>query len=315
VARRFFAFLRVAPGVQSRSDVVSRSWRRAAVASYASFALVAAFACGCGGSDAPPPDDDRSEAATSERDERRGVFAAGASADEGTVRVGPSLSLVRGARVRELVGGREYLFVLAPTSAPPRDGLDVMEVRSYRPIKTIIGTLAADAHDPRGMVLSSARGKTWALSGVAVAGLRDTIASMPEHDYSRTSFAVRAAPRGASRADVFEANPVPLVTCRGRDDATQRIELVGVKPDDSMLDGFVMRDTGGEPAMGPHVACSRAGATYTCAFDSLGDAWGTSRFEAKATFDASVVRVDGQTMRFACASLDRASLAARSEDE
>lgn len=260
-------------------------------------------------------EDDRAAAATSERDERRGVFGAGARPGEGTVRFGATMALVRGARVRELVGGREYLFVLAKTDAPMEGGLEVNEVRSYRPVQTIIGTVAPDPADPRGMVLSSARGKTWALSGAAIAGLRDTIASMPEHDYSRTSFAVRASPRGASRADVFEASPIPLVTCRGRDDATQRIELVGVKPDDSMLDGFVLRDTGGEPAIGPHVACSRAGAAYTCAFDSLGDAWGTARFEAKATFEASVVRVGGETVRFACASLDRATLALRSEDE
>ncbi len=262
------------------------------------------------------PDDEAATTAATEGAERRGTFVAGATPDVGVVRAGVQAVAVEGPRVRELTAGRDYLFTLSPTGRISGDGLPVHDVRAYRPIVRVVGTVARDQVDPKGMVLASARGKTWALSGIAAAGLREMLDGMPpEQDYEKTPFVVSLAARASGRADALDAAPVPLVTCDGQVDPTVRVELVSVRPDDGVLDGFLVRRTGGEPVMGPHVACERRGASFACTVDRVGEPWGTLELAGRPAFEAELLETaTGARTPLACRTLDRAALASRSED-
>lgn len=291
-------------------------WARGVVATFAVLGLGGLVACG-----ASRPDDEEASAASTEIPERRGTFVAGPSADVGVVRAGMQAFAVEGPRVRTLTGGHDYLFMLSPTGRTSGDGLPVQDVRGARPVLRVVGTVARDPVDPKGMLLASARGKTWALSGIAASGLRELLEGMPpEQDYRATPFTVSLAARAGGRADALDAAPIPIVTCDGKADPSLRVELVSVRPDDGALDGFVMRRTGGEPAMGPHVACTRRGASFACAVDRVGEPWGTLELTTAPAFEAELVETGasgGQPAArsaLACQTLDRATLAARSED-
>src|SRR5690606_29060698 len=97
-------------------------------------------------------------------------------------------------------------------------------------------------------------------------------------------------------------------------------DLVSVRPDDGLLDGFIATDIGRESLMGAHAACTRDGAAYVCTLDNVNGSWGSARFVPGtgdgAKFDLVVERSDEAhtQLTFGCETTDRALLKSESED-
>lgn len=239
-------------------------------------------------------------------------------------RIGPSRYALIGDRAGELESGRRYKLSLATVPGFAReDGFELRRVVELSRVLTIVGTLSDDVRDASVMHLRSVRSKSYALYGDAVGAYKDIRSSLPAHDYTKTLFklsAVRDNGAGA-RWQWLDYTPVARYECAQKDAPGTRLDLVDVKPDDSLLDGFIAQPVGGrEVRYGAHAACTRDGAAYTCALDSVGDAWGTSRFLPGAgeggKFELVVERTDEARTKiaFACATITAASVTALCED-
>jgi len=247
---------------------------------------------------------------------------------EGDAAAGSRIAVVRatrylleGALIGELVIGKRYALGLRKTSAPPRDGLAVRELVEYRAVKHVVGTLADDANDPAGMILTTVHGNGYALHGETAAAYKEVRASLPAHDYAKTLFEANVVEdkRPSTRFEWLDYAPIPHVRCTQKDEPGVHLDLVDVKPDESMLDGFVTTPISThESRVGAHAECKRdpAGApSYACALDVLGEAWGKATFiPADAPFDLTVDRTDATTLVFACAVVKTESLLSASED-
>ena len=248
---------------------------------------------------------------------------------EGDAAAGTRIAVVRstrfvleGTRIGELVIGKRYALELRKTDAAPRNGLAVRELVDFRAVKHVIGTLADDANDPAGMILTSVHGKSYALYGDAATAYKEIRASLPAHDYAKTLFEANVVPdkRPSTRFEWLDYAPVPHVRCTQKDEPGVHLDLVDVKPDESMLDGFVtIPMSTHESRVGAHAECKRdpAGAlAYACALDVLGEAWGKATFvpSAATPFDLTVERTDATELVFACEVLKPETLLAASED-
>lgn len=248
---------------------------------------------------------------------------------EGDATAGTRIAVIRsarfaleGARVAELVIGKRYALVLRRSVSEPRDGLQVRELVDLRAVKHVVGTLADDVNDPEGMILTSVHGKSYAVHGDAAAAFREIRASLPAHDYTRTLFEANVVEdrSPSTRFTWLDYEPVPRVRCTQKDSPGVHLDLVDVKPDESVLDGFVKTPMGGHEARyGAHAECKRdpAGAiAYGCILDVGGDVWGRASLVPveTGTFDVEVTRREGPKLTFVCAMVARASLLPASED-
>lgn len=247
---------------------------------------------------------------------------------EGDAAAGTRIAVVRatrylleGALIGELAIGKRYALGLRKTSAPPRDGLAVRELVEYRAVKHVVGTLADDANDPAGMILTTVHGNAYALHGDTATAYKEVRASLPAHDYAKTLFEANVVEdkRPSTRFEWLDYAPIPHVRCTQKDEPGVHLDLVDVKPDESMLDGFVtIPMSTHESRVGAHAECKRdpAGApSYACALDVLGEAWGKASFvPADAPFDLTIDRTDATKLVFACAVVKTESLLASSED-
>lgn len=242
-------------------------------------------------------------------------------------RVGPSRWALIGDRVGELEVGRRYKLSLTTSTEPRRGAFEVRRLKDLSRVVRLIGTLSDDVRDSAVMHIRSLHGKSYALYGDTVSGYKDVRVTLPNHDYAKTLFAVNAVadlgpPRYAmgSRYQWLDYTPVPRYKCAQSDSAETHLDLVDVKPDDSLLDGFITMPMGGrEVRYGAHAECTRDGEAYACAFDSVGSAWGATRFTPAAggaRFDLSVERTDEAKTKvaFGCETVTPASMLAASED-
>ena len=248
---------------------------------------------------------------------------------EGDQAAGTRVAVVRstryvleGARIGELVIGKRYAVALRKTEAAPRDGLAVRELVDFRAVKHVVGTLADDANDPAGMILTSVHGKSYALYGDTATAYKEIRASLPAHDYAKTLFEANVVPdkRPSTRFEWLDYAPVPYVRCSQKDEPGVHLDLVDVKPDESLLDGFVtIPMSTHESRVGAHAECKRDPAgtpTYACSLDVLGEAWGKATFVPSATtpFDLTIERTDATRLVFACEVVKPETLLAASED-
>jgi hypothetical protein len=278
-------------------------------------ACLAAAGCGKGA----PADDGAEEGAAAQNGtlpDEVGTFR-----HEGqtpVVVIGHVTFAVVGDRVGELQDGKRYMLSLAREEGQV-EGFNVRKLVDFRKVQKLLGTLADDAQDPALAQLRSLHDRSYVLTGESVAAFKETRAGLPTHDYAKTLFRVNvvAELRGSSRYVWLDYEPVPLYGCKESDAPHVHLDLVNVKPDDSLLDGFVATQMGPEAQLGAHAECTRDGAGYKCALDDLSGPWGTARFvPAGGTFELVVERNDAAHTRvgFGCTSTDRASLAAESED-
>lgn len=238
-------------------------------------------------------------------------------------RVGPSRWALVGEHVAELEIGRRYKVSLATTTEPRSGAFEVRRLVAFSRVVRLVGTLSDDAQDPAVMRLESLHGKTYALYGDTVTGYRDVRVNLPNHDYSKTLFTVNAVAdlggAAGSRWQWLDYTPVARYKCTQSDAAQTHLDLVDVKPDESLLDGFITTPLGGrEVRYGAHAECKRDGAAYACAFDSVGSPWGAARFTpaGDARFEVTVERADEAKTKiaFGCETVTRASATALSED-
>ena len=239
-------------------------------------------------------------------------------------RIGPSRYALKGDRVGELAIGRRYKVSLASTREPRRGDFEVRLLLDLRPVIKLIGTLSDDVQDPAVMHFRSLHDKSYALYGDTVGGYKDIRGGLPDHDYAKTLFAVNAVhDLGGSvdggRWEWLEYTPMARYKCAQSDSAGTHLDLVDVKPDDSLLDGFITTPLGGrEVRYGAHAVCTRDGGGYACALDSVGNPWGTARFlpASGGRFDLTVERADAAHTKiaFGCDTVAAASLTAQSED-
>ncbi|MBX3191113.1 MAG: hypothetical protein KF819_29215 [Labilithrix sp.] len=290
-------------------------------ASAAVVCLVAASACAGARDDAAAEQASSAQAeaapdvlATIERDPASGVTIA---------LTGASRYALFGARVGELEGGRRYALSLAPSAEPAPEGAD--EARAlvdFRKVRRLIGTLADDVADPDAMQLTSLHARSHALFGDTVGRYKEIRAALPAHDYSRTLFSVEAVAERApgTRLAWLAYEPVPHFACTQRGAPEVHLDLVDVKPDESMLDGFVKMALGHEARYEAHAECNRDASGYACTLDDIGSPWGTARFDpASGTdgrFDLAITRADAArtVVTFACTTVTREALAPFSED-
>ena len=237
------------------------------------------------------------------------------------VKIGPTHVAVIGERVGELTVGRRYSLSLRPTREPKHEGLEVRMLLDLRPVLKLIGTLSDDARDATVMHLQSLHAKSYALVGDTVGGYKDIRANLPTHDYTATLFTVNAVQKGGgdTRWEWLDYTLVPRYECTQKTSASTHLDLVDVKPDASMLDGFISMPLGGrEVRYGAHAACTREGPGYACALDSVGKAWGKTHFTPAASgpFELMVERTDAAATKlpFACETVAAASLVTQSED-
>ena len=224
-----------------------------------------------------------------------------------------------GERIGELQDGKRYKFGLAREEGEI-DGLTKRKLVDFRKVQKLVGTLSDDVQDPALVHLKSMRDRGYVLTGDSVAMFKETRAGLPSHDYTKTLFRINAViERGTtSRYEWIDYEPVPLYRCAQNSAPHVHLDLVNVRPDDSLLDGFVATELGHDAQLGPHAECRKDGQTaYACALDDLSGPWGTSRFvPAGASFELVVERSDTAHTRvaFACTPADRAALTNESED-
>jgi len=233
--------------------------------------------------------------------------------------LGRTTFAITGDRVAELQDGRRYKLSLARAEGQV-DGFNVRRLVDFWKVRKLVGTLADDVQDPSVVHLRSLHEKGYVLTGDSVGAYRETRAGLPSHDYTKTFFRVNAVEeRGSSiRFEWLDYEPVPLYRCAEKTSPQVHLDLINVRPDDSILDGFVATDLGHESQLGAHAECQRDGAAYTCALDDLSGKWGTSRFvpTLAGSFDLVIERSDTARTRvsFACSNIDRAALTNESED-
>lgn len=277
----------------------------------------------CGGPVSEPPSvpEEETGAQTSELPEAIGTI-------EGDAAAGTRIAVIRsvrfalsGPRVGELVIGKRYALVLKRSTTPAPEGMQARELVDLRPVRHLVGTLADDKNDPGGMILTSVNGKAYALHGETAAAFKEIRDALPAHDYTQTLFEANVVmDRSPSTRFLWlDYAPVPHVRCTQKDAPGVHLDLVDVKPDESLLDGFVMTPIGRETQMGPHAECKRdaTGAiAYACVFDVNGDAWGRATFVPleTGTFDVVVTRRDPPNVTFTCGVVERKTLLGASED-
>lgn len=248
---------------------------------------------------------------------------------EGDASAGTRIAVIRavryalsGPRVGELVIGKRYAIVLERSDEPPRDGMQVRKLVDLRVVRHVVGTLADDANDAAGMILTSVHGKSYALHGDAAAAFKEVRESLPAHDYARTLFEANVVEdrSPSTRFTWLDYSPVPRVRCTQKDQEGVHLDLVDVKPDESILDGFVKTPLGGrEVRYGAHAECRRdpAGAiAYACLFDVSGDPWGRASLvpSEAGTFDVVVAKREGAKVDFVCSMVEKSTLLPTSED-
>lgn len=223
-----------------------------------------------------------------------------------------------GALTAELAIGRRYSLALASAAEPLRDGLEVKTVLSYKRVLRLVGTLSDDVAAPDVMHLLGVHGRSYALTGETVAAYKEVRAALPAHDYAKTLFeanAIEGAP--GARWQWLDYTPVARFGCAQGDAPAVHLDLIVVRPDESMLDGFVTTPLSGrEVSYGAHVVCKRDGAAYACELDDMGSLSATARFVPSdaAPFDLVVEKKDGLKTPFRCEAISRDALAAKSED-
>ncbi len=274
----------------------------------------------CGGGSSTPPDEgveDGTAAQNGALPDEIGTF--GHQGETPVVALGRQTYALVGDRIGELVDGKRYKFGLAREEGQI-DGLTKRKLVDFRPVQKLIGTLADDVQDPALIHFKSLHDRGYVLTGDSVAMFNETRAALPAHDYTQTLFRIHAvAERGStSRFEWLDYEPVPLYRCAQNGAPHVHLDLVNVRPDDSLLDGFVATELGHEAQFGAHAECRRDGQrAYSCALDDLSGPWGTSRFvPAGTSFELVVERSDTAHTRitFACSPADRAALANESED-
>lgn len=239
-------------------------------------------------------------------------------------RVGASRYVLTGDGAAALENARRYRLSLSTVPGAAReDGFEVRRVVDSSRVITIVGTLSDDVLDASTMHLRSVRSKSYAIYGGTVDAYKEVRTSLPAHDYTKTLFKVSVVQDHApsTRWQWLDYAPVPRYSCTQSDAVGTRLDLVDVKPDDSLLDGFIVQPIGGrEVRYGAHAECSSDGAAYTCALDSIGTAWGTTRFVPGAgengVFDLVIERADDAHTKipFSCATVTTASVIPNSED-
>ncbi|MBS2018075.1 MAG: hypothetical protein JST00_34700 [Deltaproteobacteria bacterium] len=271
---------------------------------------------------APPENETGAGAQTSELPDAIGTI-------EGDERAGTRIAVIRnvrfsltGPRIGELVIGKRYALVLKRGAAPAPEGMQARELVDLRPVKHVIGTLADDRSDPGGMILTTVQGKTYSVHGETTSAFKEIRDALPAHDYAKTLFEVNVVldRSPSTRFTWLDYAPVPHVRCAQKDAPGVHLDLVDVRPDESLLDGFVMTPVGSHDAqMGPHAECKRdatGSLVYACVFDVNGDAWGRATMLPleTGTFDVVVTRKDPPNVTFSCGVVDRKGLVAKSED-
>lgn len=241
-------------------------------------------------------------------------------------RIGPTRFALIGARVIELRAGQRYKLSLAATGAAKKDGLEVRRLVELSRVIRLVGTLSDDATDASMMQLRSVHAKTYALYGDSATAYKEIRATLPSHDYAKTLFTVNVVQdlggntgaTGSTRWEWLDYAPLPLYTCTQADQPGTHLDLVDVRPDASLLDGFVTTPIGGREArVGAHATCSSEGPAYVCELDSVGTPWGSARFvPADGHFEVVVDRRDDAKTRvmFSCATTKRDDSAVASED-
>ncbi len=209
-----------------------------------------------------------------------------------------------------LVVGESYYLSLAPTQEKV-ENMTARAVVDFRKVMHLAGTLK-DASDPNAMTLTTIHGKTHTLYGNLVGSYKSIRAGLPKHDYAKTIFTLDAYEdiKQAGHFNWLGYTPSPTYRCVESDRTQTHIDLVSVQPDDSLFDGFVVTETGGEPNIGARATCGGG----TCTFDAVGDDWGKASFAPAASFSLLVERTDASATKlpFACSAIDRATVA--SED-
>jgi len=240
---------------------------------------------------------------------------------EKLARIGPSRYALMGDRASELTVGRRYKLTLRLTHEPKHDAFEVRQILDLKPVIKLVGTLSDDAQDAAVMHFQSLHAKSYALVGDTVGGYKDIRANLPDHDYTKTLFVVHAVQNSGvdARWEWLDYTLVPRYKCTQKSSAGTHLDLVDVKPDDSLLDGFITMPLGGhEVRYGAHAVCNREGTAYACTLDSVGNAWGKTRFTPAATgpFDLTVERTDAAATKvaFGCDTVAPASLVTQSED-
>lgn len=211
-----------------------------------------------------------------------------------------------GDRISGIVVGESYFLSLAPTTEKV-ENMTARAVVDLRKVMHLAGTLA-DAPDPNAMTLTTIHGKTHVLYGNLVGSYKSIRAGLPQHDYAKTLFTLDAFEdiKQPGRFNWISYTPAPSYRCVEDDRAQIHIDLVSVQPDDSLFDGFVVTETGGEPNIGARATCGNG----TCTFDAVGDDWGKASFAPAARFALVVERNDGSATKlpFSCTAVDRASV-------
>ena len=287
---------------------------------FAAIAVASLALAGLGGCAAEPAEvvEDGDAAQSAAVEDELGTIEGDPASGRAIAVLGATRVVVEGDRVRELERGRRYALELARTSKTAEDGMQVRALLGFRKVLALVGTIA-DAPEPGAVVLRSVRGASYVLVGDTVLTYQDIRAALPAHDYGGTYFRVEAVRERApsTRWSWLGYEPVPRYHCAEDAAPEVQLDLVNVKPDDSVLDGFVATRIGHEARMGPHAECARDGAGYACALDTLGEPWGSARFvpDSAAPFSLVVRRNDiGETRQpFTCTTITRASLEALSE--
>lgn len=275
---------------------------------------MAACVLACGA----PHDDSGAEAAgqgVGELEERVALVVQDPDGPGRVARVGHTEYALVGAPVAGLEPGREYALDWKATTATPSGGRSTRVVLGARKVLRLVGTLSRDAGDPGAMRIAT-RTRALTLVGETVGAYREVAAALPEQDDSRTLYRVRAhAIRGSeARFRWLDYAPVPKFTCEGKATPELHLDLVSVKPDDSVLDGFLETRGAGQPLLGPHASCRRDGAAYACELADFGGVYGTARLTPSgAAFEAAILRSGEEAIPLSCATVDVAAVAASSE--
>jgi hypothetical protein len=278
----------------------------------AGFVAGALLTLGCAGSSTP---DDAASAQAIDDVEERVALVLDDPEGGRLARVGHTEYALVGGPVAALEVGREYALDMKQTTAAPRAGRTTRLVVGARKVLRLAGTLSDDAGDAKAMRLR-ARGREVRLTGATVRAYRDVRDALPEHDYSATLFRVRAvAERGdATRFAWLDYAPVPSFECADRAEPDVHLDLVRVRADASVLDGFVETRGAGAPLFGARATCSREGDGYACVLADFGGEWGKGRLAPEGgAFSLTVERGAGAAVSFGCAAVDAAAVADASE--
>lgn len=248
------------------------------------------------------------------------TFAVGSMPGTGFAQVGRNRVALIGDRVQELQDGQRYKLVLRVEEGQ-LDGAPVRTLLDYRKVIHLVGTLTDDDRDPAILHLRSLNERGYPLMGEAVASYKEVRAALPAHDYTRTLFRIDAVQRrDATIYEWLDYAPVAVYRCTDRSAPSVHLDLISVRPDDALLDGFIATQLGNESRMGARAVCTRDGAAYTCALENVNGIWGAARFVPGAGdaghFDLVIDRTDDAhtKLSFACDTTDRASLSSESDD-